>query len=85
MFCYCNGCGCAWQTPAEAKLEAGLNAVARVSEFAPGGVEAPTRQAIIDAGLVDAVVADFTETGWGTSIANLNRRIVAGRLGERPS
>jgi hypothetical protein len=85
IFCYCDGCGCAWQTPAEAKLEAGLNAVARVSEFAPGGVEAPTRQAITDAGLADTVVADFAEKGWGTSIADLNRSIIGEQLGGGPS
>ena len=85
LFCYCDGCGCAWQTPGEAKLKTGLNSAADVSELAPAGVEAPTRQSVIDAGLAAAVIADFTENGWGTSIGELNRTIIGDPLVGRPS
>ena len=85
LFCYCDGCGCAWQTPAEVKFKAGLNRVADVSELAPAGVEAPTRQSVIDAGFAAAVIVDFTEKAWGTSIGELNRIIIGDRLVRAPS
>jgi hypothetical protein len=85
LLSYCHGCGCAWQTPAEAQLHAGLNSATDVSELAPAGVDAPTRQSVIDAGFAAAVIADFTESGWGTSIGALNRTIIGERGEERPS
>ena len=85
LVCYCDGCGCAWRTPAEAKAKAGLNTATDVSELAPAGVEAPTRQTVIDAGLAAAVIGDFTEKGWGTSIGELNRSIIGDRLVGGPS
>jgi hypothetical protein len=85
IFCYCDGCGGAWKTPAETKLKAAMNSGADVSELAPAGVEAPTRQSIIDAGLAAAVIVDFTEKGWGTSIGQLNQSIIGDRLVGGPS
>jgi hypothetical protein len=75
LFCYCDGCGCVWQTPVDARFEAGMNGVVDVCEFAPDGVEPPSRQSIIGAGLASAVVADIDEDGWGTTIGDLNRSI----------
>jgi hypothetical protein len=79
LFCYCDGCGCVWQTPADAKFEVGMNDVVDVSEFAPDGVEPPSRQSIIDAGLAGAVIADIEEDDWVTSIGELNRSIIERR------
>jgi hypothetical protein len=65
IFCYCDGCGCAWRTPTEARRESGLNDVTPLAHFAPRGFILPTKQQVAAAGFADAIVSELPAAKWG--------------------
>jgi hypothetical protein len=77
IFCYCDGCGSAWRTPAEAQLESGVNGVTSPAYFAPNGVTLPTRLEVSDAGFGDAILWEHPSTDWDASVEELNRDATA--------
>jgi hypothetical protein len=72
IFCYCDGCGCAWRTPDEAKIESQLNDVTPPARFAPDGVVLPTRLEVSAAGFGDSILSEVLSHDWGTSIEEIN-------------
>ena len=81
IFCYCDGCGCAWRTPAEAKLESGVHHVTVSAHFAPNGVAMPTRLEVAAAGFADSILFELPSTDWETSIEEINRNLDDGKVG----
>jgi hypothetical protein len=73
-FCFCDLCGCAWATPGEAQVDAGLNSVTGPQTFAPSGVDPIARSQLAQGVWFDAVIAEIPESDW-TSISDINAAI----------
>lgn len=50
IFCYCTGCGIAFDHPDKAQWEAGVNEMKQIQDFSPEGVCYPNKEAIVAAG-----------------------------------
>jgi hypothetical protein len=84
LFCFCDLCGCAWSTPAEAKFDAGLNDITGPEHFAPAGVAPISRSQLTHPAWLDAVIAELRDTDWTTSVNDINAGIVARIASARP-
>ena len=50
VFCYCTGCGIAFDNPDKAQWEAGVNEMKHIKDFSPEGIRYPNKEAIVAAG-----------------------------------
>lgn len=73
LVCYCDLCGCAWSSPKESQLEAGLEDVNSLAEIAPKGVRFASHDAIVAAGWQPMVVESSED--WFGSIEEVNAGI----------
>lgn len=78
LFCYCDLCGCAWASPAEALFEAGLNQVVGIAQFAPAGVDLVSRNQLVQPVWPNAVIGELADSDWENSAEELNATIAAG-------
>jgi hypothetical protein len=56
LFCYCDGCGCAFRSPTDAQFETGLNEVLEPLRLAPDGVACPSKERLDGTGWEHAVI-----------------------------